>query len=221
MVSRCDRRNDSAFGGVMLFAGRDVLENMVLVQCSESLELCWHTLHSNLGPILIGTSYRPPNPGDVLSIQQIDKELNQFGNEFVWTIILGDMNVHNLDWLRFSYQNFREGKELEKVCIPHGLSQCVKGPTRGDYFLDLLLCDFASQISCDIVPGILEKDHKAVIVLRLLAANVSISGTQIGKPCSPSSRLSIGLTCLRVLMRMPLPSISLSLSWIPLDGLFP
>ena len=54
------------------------------------------------------------------------------------------MNVHNIDWLRFSYQNSRERKELEKVSISRGLSQCVKGPTRGDYLLDLVLCDFAS-----------------------------------------------------------------------------
>ena len=62
----------------------------------------------------------------------------------------------------------------------HGLSQCVKSPTRGDYLLDLVLCDFASQISCDIVPGILEKDHEAVI----FTVDISIScSTPASREC--------------------------------------
>ena len=180
VVSRCDRRNESASGGVILFARTDVWANIVSLHNSESLELCWHTLHADVGPILVGAWYRPPNRGEVLSIQQFDRELEQLGSDFVGKVILGDMNVHNLDWLRFSYQNSREGKELEKVCISHGLSQCVKGPTRGDYLLDLALCDFASQISCDIVPGILEKDHRAVIV----TVDISIpSSTPASREC--------------------------------------
>ena len=101
-----------------------------------------------LAPILVGAWYRPPNRGEVLSIQQFDRELEQLGSDFVGKVILGDMNVHNLDWLRFSYQNSREGKELEKVCISHGLSQSVKGLIHGDYFSDVVFFDFASQISC-------------------------------------------------------------------------
>ena len=90
------------------------------------------------------------------------------------------MNVHNIDWLRFSYGNSREGQELEKVSTSHGLSQCVKGLTRGEYLLDLVLCHFASQISCDIVPGILEKDHQAVIVI--VDINISCS-TPASREC--------------------------------------
>ena len=90
-----------------------------------------------------------------------DKELGGF-HDHVASIVIGDMNVHNEDWLRYSNGSFPEGRELEQVCSLYGLKQRVKLPTRGDHLLDLVLTDIAG-VKCDVAPGVLDSDHRATI----------------------------------------------------------
>ena len=52
---------------------------------------------------------------------------------------MGDMNVHNIEWLKNSNRNTKEGKELEAVSPSHGLTQHVKLQTRGLHLLDLVM----------------------------------------------------------------------------------
>ena len=59
-VSRRDRADQSGWGGIALYARHDVHMNVVHMKDSESLELSWYTLHSDVGPLLIGVWYRPP-----------------------------------------------------------------------------------------------------------------------------------------------------------------
>ena len=59
-----------------------------------ALELSWHTLHSDAGPLLFGVWYRPPRRGETASIAAFDAEL-QNRDDFIGKIIVGDMNVHN------------------------------------------------------------------------------------------------------------------------------
>ena len=73
------------------------------------------------------------------------------------------MNVHNVGWLRFSRCDSTEGRLLEEICCTRGLKQHVKGPTRGDYLLDLVLSDFAPGVRCKISPGIHEHDNDVVL----------------------------------------------------------
>ena len=82
---------------------------------------------------------------------------------------MGDMNVHNERWLKFSKGESPEGLELESVCAAHGLKQHVKSATRGEYLLDLVLSDLGQQIRCSVHPRVLESDHRCVI------ANIDIS----------------------------------------------
>ena len=44
---------------------------------SEALELSWHTLHSDAGPLLLGVWYRPPRRGETASIAAFDAELQK------------------------------------------------------------------------------------------------------------------------------------------------
>ena len=60
LISRRDRPDHRGWGGVALFARHDVADNIVFTAESPSLELVWHTLHSDVGPILLGVWYRPP-----------------------------------------------------------------------------------------------------------------------------------------------------------------
>ncbi len=173
LVSRRDRQDarpihEKGWGGVALFARSDVYQNIVFTKSSDDIEATWHTLHSDIGPILVGVWYRPPRRGEVASIKQFELELER-QTDFVGKIIVGDMNVHNEQWLRFSNGTSPEGRELEQVCTSHGLKQRVKKPTRGDHLLDLVLTDMIGHVRCDVVPGILDRDHSATI------ATVSVS----------------------------------------------
>ena len=140
---------------------------------SATLELSWHTLHSDAGPLLLGVWYRPPRRGDVASISVFDAELKKFDEDFIGRIIVGDMNVHNKDWLQFSSGISPEGLKLENVCAAHGLKQFVKEATRGEYLLDLVLSDLGSCLQSSVHNGILEKDHRCV----LCQVNISISAS--------------------------------------------
>ena len=175
-VSRRDRADQSGWGGIALYARHDVHMNVVHMKDSESLELSWYTLHSDIGPLLIGVWYRPPRRGDKSAIQIFDKELEEY-QDFAGRIIVGDMNVHNERWLKFSKGESPEGLELESVCAAHGLKQHVKSATRGEYLLDLVLSDLGQQIRCSVHPGVLESDHRCVI------ANIDIS-IAVSVPCS-------------------------------------
>ena len=168
LVSRRDRQDQSGWGGIALYARCDVHQNIVHLQDSESAEISWHTLHSDVGPLLLGLWYRPPNRGNISAVQCFDQELEGLNN-FVGRIIVGDMNVHNEKWLKFSNGESKEGLELEAVCAAHGLTQRVKDPTRGEYLLDLVLTDMGKQVTCGVFPGILDKDHRCVI------ANVDVT----------------------------------------------
>ncbi len=162
LVSRRDRPDQRGWGGIALYARWDVHQNIVRTRDSDTLELAWHTLHSDVGPLLLGVWYRPPRRGDTSTIEAFDKELEEF-QDFVGRIVIGDMNVHNEHWLRFSNGESPEGSELESVCAAHGLKQHVKEPTRGDHLLDLALSDLGPGIRSSVHPGVLDSDHCCVI----------------------------------------------------------
>ena len=164
LVSRRDRPDHRGWGGVALFARHDVFESIVFIKESDTLELTWHTLHSDIGPLLLDVWYRPPKKGEVTTIKAFDKELEGF-QDYVGRIVVGDMNVHNEPWLKHSNGTSPEGTELEAVCTAHGLSQRVKKPTRGIHLLDLVLTDLGKHVKCSVGPGILDNDHFSVLAV--------------------------------------------------------
>ena len=54
---------------------------------------------------------------------------------------MGDLNIHHKKWLRFSAGDSAESEALRDFSDSVGLKQMIKQPTRGEYFLDLLLTD--------------------------------------------------------------------------------
>ena len=77
-ISRRDRPDESGWGGIAFFARFDISENVAFLRNSPTLELAWHALHSDVGAILIGVWYRPPQKGDVASVAEFEKELSSF-----------------------------------------------------------------------------------------------------------------------------------------------
>ena len=50
------------------------------------------------------------------------------------------------------------------MCCTNAVRQLARGPTRGDYLLDLVLFSFAFGVIVKVMPGIYDNNHRAVIV---------------------------------------------------------
>ena len=90
----------------MVYAKAGFEHAIVHVGDSDVAERSWHIIHSNRGPILFGAWYKPPMQGETASIDSLDAEVSKFGSEVLGTILVGDMNVHEAGWLRFSDGTF-------------------------------------------------------------------------------------------------------------------
>ena len=163
-VSQLGRRNAvrGDRGGIALYARDGFQDSVVHLADSPTDERAWYIIHADSGPVLLCLWYRPPNSG-LEPVTRFDTELSEYSRHAVSCIVMGDMNVHNVEWLRHSNRTSPEGIELETVCCSHGLRQLVTKPTRGPYLLDLVLSDLASGIRCRVVKGIHSNDHDGVL----------------------------------------------------------
>ena len=161
VVSRLDRKDGRQGGGIALLATSEMERSIVHIGDSKDFERSWHILHTNQGPILIAVWYRPPQYGEVASIKSLQAEWHEHSFRVSGTIVVGDMNVHNVLWLQHSSGNSPEGKELFNVCSRLGLVEKVRKPTRGLHLLDLFLTDIASGASCKVLPRV--SDHNMVL----------------------------------------------------------
>ncbi len=162
LVSRRDRADNSGWGGIAMFV-KSGYENYIVHTASSTMaERTWHILHSDRGPLCVGIWYRPPRHSEVATIYSLESELATHGEGTLGTIVLGDMNVHEASWLRFSNGTSVEGRALRDKCSELGLEQHVRKRTRGEYLLDLVLSDLGSDVRTEVVPGI--ADHEGVLV---------------------------------------------------------
>ena len=106
----------------------------------------------------------PPNVGNIDGIDEIKSEIAKHRANAVGTILIGDMNVHSIHWLRHSTRESMEAKRLRGVCEELGMKQRVSQPTRkdnsgSDYLLDLLLTD----VDVETTVGGKIMDHRYVL----------------------------------------------------------
>ena len=160
VVSRLDRRDNSGWGGIALFA-KIGYKQCMHVGDRDVIERSWHILHKDRGPMAVALWYRRPDPGEVTSIKSLELEFQRFAADTVGTILLGDVNVHEPTWLRYSDGTTPEGRELHGCCSERGLQQYVREPTRGEYLLDLAISDLGPLMRVKIVAGI--ADHSGVL----------------------------------------------------------
>lgn len=178
LISRLDRRTGCNCGGILVFVRWDVADFVVHIGDSDVHERSWHILYSQSGPILFRLWYRPPRYNEVVSITDLDSELQHFGTSAIGTILVGDMNVHHKTWLQFSSTISPEGRALFTAASRHGLTQRVCQPTRGKYLLDLVLTDLDDYASTQVLPGI--SDH--CMVLSRVALPIP-SNRLVYRPC--------------------------------------
>jgi hypothetical protein len=106
-------------------------------------------------------------PGEVHSILSLQAEWDLHNNQALCTILLGDINVHHIGWLKNSSRNSEEGVALRTFCDGVGLRQIVTEPTRGDHLLDLILTDL-DDVRCKVLPKI--ADHNGLLATLPLRA---------------------------------------------------
>ena len=160
LMSRRDRDDGREGGGIAVFALDIVSPQVVLLEHSKEFERSWHTIHTDIGPVLCCVWYRPPCVGEVQSIRACDEEWERLVENHVATIIIGDLNVHHTRWLRHSSAVSVEGTSMLRFCLARGLKQQVKQPTRELYLLDLVISDLVAT-NIEILPRI--SDHNMVL----------------------------------------------------------
>ena len=84
-------------------------------------------------------------------------------------IFLGDFNVHNIPWLRFSSRTDDAGRGAEAFAISCGLTQLVEEPTRVPdrqdhqaYLLDLFLTTAPDSYTLSVLAPLGRSDHKVI-----------------------------------------------------------
>ena len=160
-VARLDRRSGERQGGILLYARRGFENSVVHVGNSKIHERSWFLVHTDRGAICLALWYRRPDKGETQSIDDLYDELEEFTGDAIYTVIMGDMNVHEQTWLKYSDGSTEEGRELLAFSNITGLEERVGKPTRGENLLDLVLSDLAGDLKCTVCPGV--SDHDAVL----------------------------------------------------------
>ena len=154
-VSRRDRNDGRQGGGIALYAAE---RTRYIGHIEDSIDA--ERSHADVGPILLGVWYRPPDAPDVHT-SSLAAELQRLSKGMVGTVVVGDMNIHHARWLWFSNGNTGIGQVLQDICVAEGITQCVHELTRGDYLLDLVLSDIPDCTTTSVLPPI--TDHRLVM----------------------------------------------------------
>ena len=158
IICRRDRDSINKGGGIAVYARSDIFEQITLLEVSKTEERAWFMVHTDQGPYLLGCWYRPPGE----SLQGIYNFRDEFDNHrpsSVGAIIIGDLNIHQQSWLRFSDGDTPAGRLLQEMCMTRGMRQLVKQPTRYENLLDLVITDIPSAT---VEVGAKIRDHNCV-----------------------------------------------------------
>ena len=141
------------------FVRHDV-NNISFVSESDKAERCWHAIQRDTSSIAICNWYFSPQ-ASLDDIDSFTEEVVEMQKQFDYVIVAGDLNTHQISWLRFSREDTPRGCKLKHTCDTHGLKEKVRQPTRGLYLLDLVLTDL-DAISVKF--GAKIADHRSLII---------------------------------------------------------
>jgi len=160
VVARRDRHAGSNRGGVLTLQ-RKGFNGLVFIDNAKEEERSWMFLKLGLETILIGNWYRP-GASTFDGFTNLYAEMAVYFPQVSGVMLMGDLNIHHIRWLKYSNQNTTIGAEMKMFCDFHGLQQIVKAPTRNEYLLDLAITDIVGS-SAQVLPKI--ADHNAVKVI--------------------------------------------------------
>ena len=112
-ISRRDRSIKENSGGIITYARNDV-QNVVHLFNSSSAERSWHLIHFNIGTYAMANWYRP-GADDGNAIRSFRIELQEIMSSNLGVLVLGDLNIHHVRWLRHSTANTCSGAELQEM----------------------------------------------------------------------------------------------------------
>ena len=148
-------------GGSILYRCHIDAPLLTFLEESPVAERLWARVETDLGPLLLGLWYRPPNAEDE-HFTSLESEIERLSADYVGSLLIGDFNVHQRRWLRYSLSNTVLGKRLQSFCSKHGVTQSVKEPTHVEgNLLDLVLTSLPCSLSCSTTPRI--ADHNGVL----------------------------------------------------------
>ena len=115
---------------------------------SPVAERSWHTVHTNVGPTLLGVWYRAPDAPQEHT-DTFETELQELLDDHVHTLVVGDLNVYHQKWLKFSPSNTPLGQQLQ-VAPGSADLRLPEGPLAAEY---LVVTRKASPIKVpDVIP---------------------------------------------------------------------
>ena len=160
VVARRDRHAGSNRGGVLTLQ-RKGFNGLVFIANAKDEKRSWMFLKLGLETILIGNWYRP-GASHFDGFTSLYSEMGEFFPQVSGVVLVGDLNIHHIRWLKYSRENSLIGSEMKIFCDFHGLFQIVKEPTRNDYLLDLAITDIVGA-KVHVLPQI--ADHNAVKIV--------------------------------------------------------
>ena len=69
LIARRNKSDGRKCCGIAAFAASNISQRVTLVETSENAKRVWLLVHANHGPHLIGVWYKPPDPGEVETIE--------------------------------------------------------------------------------------------------------------------------------------------------------
>ena len=157
-------------GGIAVFVCGEQDKSIPCVLISPSAERMWFCVQLLTCRVLVCCWYRRPEPNETTTIASLATEYQSLADAYSYSIIIGDCNVHEPTWLRFSNHSTVEGRLLWDFSRRNALTQKIKAPTRDNHLLDLLLTNAPTK-KCDVHYKI--SDHcciHATFALKLKAA---------------------------------------------------
>ena len=148
-------------GGIILYRRTQTAPMVTFIEESRSAERLWARVETDLGPFLLGLWYRPPNADDQ-QFTSLEPELERLSDGYVGTLLLGDFNIHQRRWLRYSSGNTPLGDKMQTLAGKYDLKELVKTPTHiSGHLLDLVLSSLPFATKCSTTPRI--ADHSGVM----------------------------------------------------------
>ena len=111
VVARKDRHKKANRGGVMILGLRQIEDRVVQILRSDKAGRVWVAVHTDQGQVAVGAWYRPPGSGTA-SVSALEIEIAEVRKTAAHMLVVGDLNVYNRKWLRFSSADRAEGKRM-------------------------------------------------------------------------------------------------------------
>ncbi|MGH9705388.1 MAG: endonuclease/exonuclease/phosphatase family protein, partial [Candidatus Acidiferrales bacterium] len=156
--------------GVCLFARSDLSCQREEALEPKDFDVMWFKITTLQTTRFICCLYRPPSDKQfraLFSSLANTIDFLQINHPNAEIAILGDFNVHNTNWLKYSNTNVDQGREAESFAISCGLTQLLDEPTRipdrdGEFasLLDLFLTTNPEIYTVTVNPPLGSSDHK-------------------------------------------------------------